>query len=54
MSDLKDTGDLLEVSKEERLSEDDPAHEDPNTDEFADLSSVPDGEVIYLSTAKRD
>jgi hypothetical protein len=49
-----DTGVLLEVPKSQQLDEDDPAYEDDNEDQFTDLSGVPDGEVVTLSTADLD
>jgi hypothetical protein len=49
-----DTGVLLEVPKSQQLEEDDPAYEDDNEDQFTDLSGVPDGEVVTLSTAHLD
>lgn len=50
----QDIGDLLEVPKAQRLDVDDASFEDANEDEFADLSSVPDGELVTLSTASLD
>lgn len=50
----EDIGTLMEVPKSQQLDVDDPSFEDANVDEFADLSSVPDGEVVVLSTAHLD
>jgi hypothetical protein len=49
-----DIGTLLEVPEGQRLEVDDPAQEDPNDDEGGDVSDVPDGEVVRLSTADLD
>lgn len=54
MSEVRDTGDLLAVSREERLDHDDYLPEEDNIDQFADVSDVPDGEYVELSTASDD
>jgi hypothetical protein len=50
----RDIGDVLEVPRDQRLAIDDHLPSEVNDDEFADLSSVPDGEVVVLSTAHLD
>lgn len=54
MSEPRDTGELLEVPEDQRLDEDDYLPEEDNEDAFADLSSVPDGKYVKLSTASDD
>ena len=51
MSRLQDTGDFLEVPEDQQLEEDDYVPEEDNRDEFEDLSSVPAGAYVVLSTA---
>lgn len=53
-TELQDTGDFLEVPEDQRYDIDDPDHEDANEDEFADLSHIPDGDYVVLSTASDD
>lgn len=54
MSEPRDTGEQLEVPAHERLDHDDYLPEEDNSDAFADLSAVPDGEYKELSTASSD
>lgn len=49
-----DTGTLLEVPPSEQLEVDNPEFEDANEDEYFDVSDVPDGEIVVLSTASLD
>lgn len=44
--EILDIGDILAVPEAERLEVDDP---EPNDDADADLSDVPDGDVVDLS-----
>jgi hypothetical protein len=50
----RDTGELLAVPPEERLEVDDHLPSEDNEDQFADVSGVPDGEYVELSTASED
>lgn len=54
MSEPRDTGEVLEVPENERLDHDVYFPEEDNEDAFADLSNVPDGEYVELSTASQD
>lgn len=55
MSDQQiDIGDLLEVPEDQRLERDDDIASERNDDEWSDLSSVPDGVPVTLSTADLD
>ena len=54
MAEMKDTGDFLEVPEDERLDEDTYVPGEVNEDEFQDLSWVPDGDYVELSTAGDD
>lgn len=54
MGEIRDTGDLLAVPREERLDHDDHLPEEDNVDQFADVSDVPDGQYVQLSTASDD
>lgn len=54
MGEPRDTGDLLEVPEDQRLDVDDHLPEEDNVDQFADVSDVPDGEYVELSTASED
>lgn len=44
-----DIGTLLEVPEGQRLDVDDVRLDEMNEDEYADLSSVPDGQVVVLT-----
>lgn len=52
--DNVDTGTFLDVPEGDRLDYDDVEFEDPNEDEGWDMSNVPDGEIVELSTAFLD
>lgn len=54
MGEPRDTGDLLEVPEDQRLDVDDHLPEEDNVDQFADVSDVPDGEYVELSTSSED
>ena len=51
---MKDIGDYLEVPEDQRAAVDDHPVEEVNLDEFTDLSGVPEGEYVELSTAGDD
>lgn len=54
MSEPRDIGDVLEVPEDQRLDIDDYPDDEVNADEFTDLSDVPEGEPVDLSTASLD
>lgn len=53
VSDQEDIGTILEVPEDQRLDVD-PDDEPANEDEGVDMSQVPDGEVVKLSTAEEE
>ena len=53
-TELQDIGDFLEVPEDQRYEVDEADPEQENEDQFADLSHVPDGDYVVLSTASDD